>query len=708
VSRNLDPLLNPRSVAVIGASDRERSVGSKVVRNLLQSGYAGPVWLVNARREQVAGRPCFHTVAELPAAPDLAVLCTPAASIPQLIQALGERGCRAVVLITAGLEAAGPDGQSLMASALVAARRTGLCILGPNCVGLLSPHLSLNASFAHRMAPAGSLAFIAQSGALTTALLDWACAQDIGFTHFISLGNACDVGFPELLEHLARDAATSAILLYVEAIGDGPRFLAAATQAARAKPVIVVKSGRAPEGAKAAASHSGALAGADDVYDAAFRRAGVLRVGTTRELFEAAETLARCPGIHGRRLGIVTNGGGPAILATDALVAGGGRLAALAPQTLAALEAFLPPLWSHGNPIDIVGDAPPERYAEALRLAQGDPGVDAVLLIHAPTAIVPAELIAAACIPVMQQGARPSLCCWMGGEAVRLASAQCSAAGLAVYETPEEAVEGFLQAYRHAQLRRALPVGPASAQAVPEGLAARLAALLAPARAEARSWLTQLEAKAVLGAVGIPVSATHEALDVAQAVAAAGAIGGPVALKILSPDITHKSDVGGVALDLDGGAAVQAAAQAMLSRVAAALPAARITGFVVEPMIDRSAAQELIAGIASDATFGRFVLIGAGGTAVEVLADRAIDLLPVDAEQARELITRTRVYRLLRGYRGRPAADFAALEQTLLKLSLLAQLVPDLCELDINPLLAGAGGVIALDARIRLSAVISR
>ena len=552
------------------------------------------------------------------------------------------------------------------------------------------------------LAPPGQLAFIAQSGALTTALLDWACAQDIGFTHFISLGNASDIGFPELLAYLADEAATTAILLYVEAITYAAAFLAAATRAARAKPVIVVKSGRAPEGARAAASHTGALAGADEVYDAAFRRAGLLRVNTTRELFEVAETLARCPGIQGPRLAIVSNGGGPAILATDALIAGGGQLAGLAPPTLAALDAALPPLWSHANPIDIVGDAPPERYALALREALADPGNDAVLLIHAPTAIVPAELIAQACIPVMRASRRPVLSCWMGGGAVSAAIRLCSAAGLAVYDTPEEAVEGFLQASRREQLRQSLPALDAVPVPAPAGLGQALAALLAPVRQARREWLTEPQAKAVLAACGIPVVGTQTARDVAQAVALAESIGGRVVLKILSPDLTHKSDVGGVALGLAGAEAVAAAARAMLAAVARNAPTARIEGFAVQPMIERATSQELLVGIATDATFGRFVVFGAGGKAVEVLADRGIDLLPLDRAQARALIRRPRIARLLQGYRDTPAVDLAALEEVVLRLSLLASLVPDLVELDINPLLASAQGVIALDARMRL------
>ena len=702
MTKELDALLNPRSVVVVGASDRPRSVGAKVAHNLLQGGYAGRVWFVNARHDCVAGQAAFRTIGELPEAPDLAVICTPAATVPGLIAALGAKGCRAAVLITAGLDAPGPDGHSYAEATRAAARATGLRVLGPNCVGLLSPAMGLNASFAHRAATAGPLAFIAQSGALTTALLDWACARDIGFSHFISLGNALDVGFPELLAHLATDAATQAILLYIESVSDGPPFLAAARAAALNKPVIVIKSGRAPEGARAAASHTGALAGADEVYDAAFRRAGLLRVDSLRQLYTAAEVLARGRPVRGDRLAIVTNGGGPAILATDAFSAGGGHLAVLSAHTLGSLDAFLPSIWSHGDPVDIAGDASPERYAESLQVTLADPAVDAVLLIHAPTAIVPAEQIAAACVPVIAASDRAVLTCWVGGEAVQLARQRCTAAGLSVFDTPEEAIDGFLLALQQGRLRQALTQQPDRPVPFSADLCRALREQVAPVLAAGRQWLTEPEAKAVLALAGIPVVQTVTAQDAAAAVAAAHQLGWPVALKILSPDITHKSDVGGVALNLADAAAVEAAVWAMDQTVRRRCPQARIEGFSVQHMVDRSQAHELILGLATDATFGRFALFGAGGKAVELLADKAVDLLPLDRGLAASLMARTRVSQVLAGYRDRPPADLVAIQDCLLRLSLLAEALPELRELDINPLLADEQGVIALDARIRL------
>ncbi|MEN9705345.1 MAG: hypothetical protein RLZZ393_1224, partial [Pseudomonadota bacterium] len=695
----LQSFVAPRSVALIGATDRPRSVGARIARNLLDSGFAGAVWFVNARHATVAGQQAWPTVEALPGVPELAVLCTPAPTLPALIADLGRKGCRSAVIISAGLEETLPDGRRIDAAVLDNARAAGIRLLGPNCVGLLSPPNHLNASFAHRAGRPGGFALVAQSGALTTALLDWALAQGIGFSHCLSLGNALDLGFPEWLDALRDDDATCAILLYIESIADGPRFLEAARAAARVKPVIVLKSGRAPEGARAAASHTGALAGADDVHDAAFRRAGLLRVDTTRELFDVAETLARCRQLGGDRLAIVTNGGGPAVLATDALVAQGGHLAPLAPATAAALDAILPTVWSHGDPVDIVGDAPPARYAAALRLVLADPGVDAVLLIHAPTAIVPAAEIAAECLPVIDGSTKPVLTCWMGGDAVRDAAAACTGRGIAVFETPEEAVQGFVDALRYRAVRLQAPDEGADAP-LPDALRARVDPLLAAAREQGREWLDEAEAKAVLEACGIPVVRTQVAQDAADAGRIAATLGLPVALKILSPDITHKSDVDGVALGLSGATATEAAAHAMQDRVRRLRPDARLQGFTVQPLVDRGAGEELLLGIATDPCFGRVLLFGAGGVAAELKADKSLELLPVDAPTAAAQVARTRVARLLQAHRNRPAIDRKGIESALCALSQLALAAPDIAELDINPLLATPDGVVALDARI--------
>lgn len=700
---NLKYLLAPGSVAVIGGSDRAGSVGATVMRNLLAGGFHGPIWPVNPRHATVAGARAFPSAAQLPATPDLAVICTPAATVPGIVAQLGARGCRAAVVLSAGLERPAADGTTLGAAMLRTARGCGLRILGPNCIGLLVPGIGLNASFAHLpTVRAGNIAFVAQSGALTTAMLDWAQGSGVGFSHCISLGNAADVDFGDLLDYLGKDRSTRAILLYIESITGARKFMSAARAAARNKPVIAVKAGRSGAAARVATSHSGALAGADAVYEAALRRAGVLRVRTTRQLFEAAEILTQAKPYVGPRLAIVSNGGGPAVLATDALIEGGGELASLAPETLQALEALLPGGWSHANPVDIIGDAGPERYVGALGPLLRDPNVDALLLIHAPTALASTGAVAAACVPLLAQAPRPAFACWLGAEGVQAAGLAGKAA-VPAYATPEEAVEAFLHVSRYAQLQSLLVQTPASRPegAEPDRDAAR--AIVAAALAEGRAQLTDPEAKQLLFAYGIPVVVTRIVRDVTALGAAARGIGFPVVLKILSPDISHKSDVGGVALDLTSPEELERAAQAMLARVRSLRPQARLEGFTVQQMIRRGGAHELLAGIASDQTFGPVLLFGRGGTAVEVIGDRALALPPLNSVLARDLISRTRIARLLAGARGVAAIDMAALESTLVSLARLASEVAEIAELDINPLLADEHGVSALDARVRLA-----
>ena len=702
--RNLEFLLRPRSVAVIGASDRPHGVGATVMRNLLEAGFEGPIWPVNPKYRAVAGRAAYGRVADLPSAPDLAVICTPAATVPGLVAELGERGTRAAVVLTAGLgRERTADGRTLSAAMLDAARPHLLRVLGPNCVGLLVPGIKLNASFAHAQALPGRIAFVAQSGALTTAMLDWARSNGVGFSYFISLGDGADVDFGDVLDYLASDPDTRAILLYVESIRSARKFMSAARAASRNKPVIAVKAGRVPEGAKAASSHTGALAGSDDVYEAALARAGILRVTTTLELFSAAETLARAKPLAGDRLVIVTNGGGPGVMATDALIAAGGRLARISERALHELDRLLPVAWSRGNPVDIVGDAPVERYVAALKVLLNDPEADALLFIQSPTAIVPSEEIARACAPVIASAPRSAFACWLGGEAVRRADAIFVAAGIPTYATPEEAVRGFLQLadYRHRQELLMQTPPSVAEEFAPDAAAARR--VIDGVLSESRDLLTEPEAKEVLAAYGIPVVQTRIARDARETVTVAEQIGFPLALKILSPDISHKSDVGGVMLNLESSGEVRTAAEAMLKRCAALRPDARLTGFTVQQMVRRGNAHELIVGVATDAVFGPVILFGQGGTAVEVIGDKAIALPPLNIALARDLVGSTRIARLLAGYRDRPAAALDAVYLTLVKISQLIADVPRIAELDINPLLADERGVLALDARIRVS-----
>jgi acetyltransferase len=702
-TRNLDALLSPRSVAVIGATDRPMSVGATLMRNLLAGGFAGPVWPVNPKHDAVAGQRAYADVRALPQAPDLAVVCTPPPTLPGIIEELGARGTRAAAVLTAGVAGATDRrGRSLAERMLRAARPHLLRILGPNCVGLLVPGLGLNASFAHTGTAPGPLAFVSQSGALVTAVLDWANSRGIGFSHFISVGDRLDIDLGDLIDYLGSDPATRAILLYVESVKTPRKFLAAARAASRNKPVIVVKTGRAPEGARAAATHSGVLAGADDVFDAAIRRAGMLRVENLLDLFVAVETLARGPRFDGDRLLIVSNGGGAGVLAADAAALGGARLAELSEATRAKLDAVLPPTWSHANPVDIVGDAPVERYVETLKVLGDAPEADAVLFIHAPSAIVPAGTIAEACVPVVQQTAKPVLSCWLGASAVQDAWRRFAQAGIASYHTPEEAVRAFLHSVTYRRNQQQLMQAPPSTGDEPAPDRGRGRGVLRAALAAGRQWLTDAQARTLLAAYGIPLVPTRSVASVEEARAAADEIGYPVALKLVSPDISHKSDVRGVALNIESADELRTAAVTMLRRVRQLRPEAKLEGFTVQPMVQRPRALELLAGVATDPQFGPVIVFGHGGAAVEVVADRAVALPPLNAALARELVSRTRVARLLAGYRDRPPADLDALGRVLVALSQMVIDLPELVELDINPLFADEHGVIAIDARVRL------
>jgi acetyltransferase len=703
--RNLDRLFRPASLAVVGASTEEGSVGNLVMRNLLAGGFGGPIMPVNPNHKAVAGVLTYADVDALPIAPDLALVCTPPAAVPAVVDSLGRRGARAAIVVTAGLaRQRGEDGRPLDQAMLAAAKPHLLRVLGPNCLGLIVPGIGLNASFAHTGALPGTIAFVSQSGAVCTSVLDWARAHGIGFSHFISLGNAADVDFGDAIDYLGSDPGTRAILLYVEAIGHGRKFMSAARAAARNKPVLVIKAGRAPEGARAAHSHTGALAGADDVYDAAIRRAGMLRVTSFEELFAAVETLARLRPPKGDRLAIVTNGGGLGVMAVDALSTQGGRPAQLAPETIEKLNAVLPPTWSQANPVDIIGDAPAERYREVVRVLAEARETDALLVMHAPTATASSEETAKAVIESVAGCPLNALTSWVGEEAAAPARRLFAEAGVPSYPTPERAVSAFMHMVNHRRNQEMLMETPPSAptEFTPVATAARL--VVQNGLTSGRTLLSEPEAKAVLAAYGIPTVETHITGSAEDAALKAADMGFPVALKILSPDISHKSDVGGVQLFLESAEAVKAAAQGMLARVARALPGARIQGFTVQRMAGRPGAHELIVGVASDPTFGPVILFGQGGTAVEVIADRAVALPPLNMSLARELIQRTRVSRLLKGYRDRPPADLDAICLALIQVSQLVVDIPEIAEIDVNPLLADEKGVLALDARIRVQA----
>lgn len=701
--RNFNYLFKPRSVALIGASDKPISVGGVLTRNLVAAGFGGSIMLVTPAHAVIGGNATFRDIEHLPQTPDLAVIATPPATVPNLVAALGRRGTKAAVVITAGFgEGGDAAGASLRRAMLDAAKPHLLRIVGPNCLGIVATQYRLNATFAHLDAPRGDLAFVAQSGAIITAMLDWAAVRGIGFSHVVSLGDMADVDFGDMLDYLASDGGTRAILLYIEGITATRKFMSAARVAARTKPVLVVKAGRRSEGARAARSHTGAMAGADAVYDAAFRRAGMLRVYELDELFDAAATLALCDPVIGDRLAIVSNGGGLAVMATDSLIEAGGALAKLMPETIAALDRVLPHTWSRGNPIDIVGDAATQRYRDAVAIVRRDANADALLVLNAPTALASPVEAARAVAAEGCAGPRNLLTSWVGQKCADEARQVFAAARIPTYATPSEAVRGFMHLVRHRRSQQLLMQAPeAAAPALsPDRDCARR--LIASALAEKRDWLSAADCKDILQAYGIPVAVARKAKDPDEVGVIARALGTACAVKILSPDITHKSDVGGVVLDLQTPAMATAEAERMLARVRSLRPQARIDGFTVEPMVVRHDAHELILGMTDDAQFGPVILFGQGGVAAELIDDTALTLAPLNLALARSLMARTRVYRLLQGYRNRPAAALDAIAATLVKLSQLVVDFGEVAELDVNPLLADADGVIALDARLRV------
>jgi acetyltransferase len=700
--RNLAPTLAPASIALIGASARVGSVGQVVLRNVLAGGFAGTVYPVNLKYDEVLGLKCYRHVADLPEAPELAVVITPAPTVPSVVGELGAMGIKIAVILSAGVTAA----SGLKQQMLDAARPHLLRLIGPNTIGLLAPRVALNASFTHLAPARGKLGLISQSGAMVSSIVDWAAAETIGFSQIYSLGDMADVDVGDCLDLLAQDESTAAILMYLESIPAPRKFMSAARAAARVKPVIAVKPGRHAEAAKAAATHTGALAGADRVVDAALRRAGIIRVDDLADLFEAAEITGRYRPMKRARIAIVTNGGGAGVLAVDKLLDDKAELATLSPETLAGLDVALPSTWSHGNPIDIIGDAPPERYRAAILAAAADPGVDAVLAMNCPTALADPSAAATAVASEVRQGlisGKPLLACWLGRKAAEPARRILQDAGIGEFETPSGAAEAVGLLTRWSTLREHLQQVPPERRDVPADRDA-VSAVLRAVAAEKRLLLTEDEAKAVLAAYRVPTPRTivvAGAAEVGPAAAELLSSAKAVVVKVHSKAISHKSDIGGVALNLATAETAIAAAQTMEMRLAAAVPPLPFEGFTVQPMIARTA-EELLVGVSTDPSFGPVVVFGAGGTAVEVVDDTATGLVPLDGVLAAELIDRTMIARKLAGYRDRKPADRTAIVSTLLAVSQLVVDFPSIRAIDINPLLADAEGVIALDARVEI------
>ena len=701
--RPLDVFFSPTTVAVIGATEKQDSVGRTILWNLITSPFGGTVYPVNPNRPNVLSIRAYPKVGAIPEPVDLAVIVTPAGTVPGIIAECVEAGVKAAVVISAGFKETGEAGAELERQILKEARRGRMRIIGPNCLGVMRPPSGLNATFAGRIAHAGSVGFISQSGALCTAVLDWSLRENVGFSAFISIGSMLDVGWGDLIDYLGDDPKTKSIVIYMETIGDARAFLSAAREVALSKPIIVIKPGRTEGAAKAAASHTGSLTGSDEVLDAAFRRSGVLRVNSVAEVFYMAEVLAKQPRPKGPRLTILTNAGGPGVLAVDALLTNGGQLAGLSTETMTALNQILPPAWSHNNPIDVLGDASAERYAKALEIAAKDPQTDGLLVILTPQAMTDATATAEKLKPYGKTFGKPVIASWMGGGDVVAGEEILNRSDIPTFPYPDTAARMFAYMWGYSYALHglyetpALP-GRADENAPDTSLAVKI---IASVRKSGRSLLTEFESKRLLAAYRIPTVDTRIAKHEAEAAKLAGEIGYPVVLKLYSHTITHKTDVGGVKLNLTSATAVKKAFAAIRRSVAEKAGAKHFLGVTVQAMV-KLEGYELILGSSIDAQFGPVLLFGAGGQLVEVFKDRALALPPLNATLARRLMERTRIFTALQGVRGRPPVDLAALEQLLVRFSQLVVEQRWIKEIDINPLLASPGQLVALDARVVL------
>jgi acetyltransferase len=694
----------PASIAVVGASEDPATVGAALIRNA-RAGFKGPVYAVNPGRATVLGEPAFASVAALPQAVDLALIATPPESIPAVLKECGSRGVRAAVVVSSGLSDATPQGARLLDAALGIARRHRMRLLGPNSLGVMRPGIGLNATFASIGAAPGTVALVAQSGAMVSAVLDWAGADEVGFSSVVSLGNKLDVGFAEVLDFLTLDPATESIVLYVEGIRSARKFMSALRAAARVKPVFVLKGGRERAGSRAAATHTRSLAGRDDVFDAALRRAGAVRVRTFVQLFSAAKWLSSRYRPIGNQITIVTNGGGPGVMAADWANEIGIELAALSPQTVEHLNRVLPPEWSGDNPVDLLEDADVSRFRDAVHACLNDPGTEGLLVILTPQAMTEPLEVARALAQLAVESSKHVFACWMGDRSVRAARELLATARIPVFRSPEPAVEAFanVAAFYHNQRLLMQVPGPLSHQEPPDTERAR--SLIRDILSQDRGVLTETESKSLIAAFRIPAAETLIARSAAEAASAAQRIGFPVAIKVNSAQVAHKHSAGGVQLDIRDPSATRAAYEAIVSAVGSRQPAAQIDGVAVQAMVGKPAGVECLIGIFTDALFGPVVMFGAGGTDVDLIADRAVALPPLNAFLARDLVLRTRIGRRLQSQGGE--REIAAIENALLRVSEMACELPWLQELDINPLAVDADGAIALDARAVVAAPFS-
>ena len=698
---NLDKIFNPQSVAIIGASDAEGSVGYAIVKNFTRLGYAGKVYFVNNRKAEILGTKTYPTVDKIPEPVDLAMIATPAKTVPGVMEECGKAGVKGVIIVSAGFKETGPAGKALEEEMLRIAKKYEIRVVGPNCIGLIRPGINLNATFVDKLPKPGNLAFLSQSGALGSAILDWAIHQNIGFSNFVSVGSMIDVDFGDLIDYFGTDPKTKSILMYIEGITDARKFMSAARHFARTKPIIVVKAGKFSESAKAAASHTGSLSGEDAIYDAAFKRAGVVRVDEIADLFNAAEVLGTQPLPRGPNLAIITNAGGPGVMTTDALIARNGKLAKISQKTIDALNKALPPFWSHGNPIDVLGDAKADRYRAAVEACLNDENIDGILIIFTQQAVSEAVEISKSIVELVRGKAyqnKTILTSFMGYGAVLEANNILNQNNIPTYSTPEQAVKTYMTMY---QYQRNVELIYETPEEFPVDAPPKrpVNVVLRNAAFDDREILTEDEAKRVLKYYNFPVVKTAVANNVDEAVGYAQQMGFPVVLKILSPQIVHKSDAGGVILNVHDANEVRDAFDTLIQRATAYNPSAQIIGVTVQPMVQKKG-YEVILGGKTDPIFGPVVLFGMGGVGVELFKDYAMGLPPLNTTLIRRMMEETKIYKLIKGYRGSPPADMKKLEETLLLFSQLLTDFPQIKEIDINPLLINEKEAVVLDARI--------
>ncbi len=702
VTLNLDKIFNPKSIAIIGASDEAGSVGSAIVKNFTKLGYEGRVYFVSIDKPEILGVKTYQAVGQIPEPVDLAMIATPAKAVPDVMEQCGKTGVKGVIIVSAGFKETGPEGKALEDKILETARKYGVRVIGPNCIGIIRPRNSLNATFLDKMPKSGNVAFISQSGALGSAILDWAIHENIGFSNFVSVGSMIDVDFGDLIDYFGTDPKTKSILMYIEGITDARKFMSAARHFARTKPIIVVKAGKFSESAQAVASHTGSLSGEDDIYDAAFKRVGIVRVEEIEDLFSMAGVLEMQPLPRGTNLAIITNAGGPGVMAIDALIAKGGKLAKLSKKTLDILNAILPPFWSRGNPIDVLGDARADRYKAAVEACLNDDNIDGILIIFTQQAGSESVEIAKSVVDLVRSKTyqnKTILTSFMGFAAVQEANSILSSNNIPTYSTPEQAIKTYMTMYQYEcnvellyETPEELPVDVAPPKRP-------IMTILRNVAVEGRELLTEDEANKLLKYFNFPVVPTAVANNVDEAVAYSRQMGYPVVLKILSPQIVHKTDAGGVLIDVNSDAEVKRSFETLIQRAAAYDPNAQILGVTVQPMIKKKG-YEVIIGGKTDPLFGPVILFGMGGIGVEHFKDYSVGLPPLNTTLIRRMMEETKVYQLLKGYRKAPPANLKLLEETVLLFSQLLIDFPQIRQIDINPLLIDEKEVCVLDARV--------